>query len=619
MAVENSIDDPIVVPLEDLQDSKVNIVLAKFQDADSHSLGKPLREASDVAKAAGHYGRSNALNLLHDLNNIHMRADDRAEPFGPIFRTTEFRTCTASDFRGKQNDILAEFVEEIEHPVLRARVADIVWYNDRTKFNAGNTAIFAYCDTIEQRQSGQIHRTYGDDGRLFDLVDYLQRLLQITARLYKADGLPERVKSIFNSVYESAIIAQEYVVFCNLAEAGLGYGLLNWSKAVKDSEIILIKTGDDNYPQAIQAVWELAARGYERLQDEENKKRCQKEVVLLDLKMREQVGNLSMAQAHWVRVAIGKLRHFGGFRDWIADLRRELRELEEGSLDEFATYSYTLDLKDQAMGTIAVFEKLTLPDILLQFALLSQPVAKSKLKTDADASSKKFIAGNLFGNSYSDRDGKVIAQSGAKPSNSDPSEDWYKEQSLQYMQIYRKHVVGGSIEPARQNVMGRFPLEQRHFLPIVEHSPFVQPGYWHVFSLGFARFWQGDYASAAYFLIPQLENAIRYVLKNANAETAKIMSDLTQDDLSLSSLLSRMKAEIEDIFGEDLFNEIDILFNFRPGPALRHEMAHRKLSDGHCYDSNTIYGCWLIYHLTCLPLIKHWRNVIGPGIEANAF
>ena len=167
--------------------------------------------------------------------------------------------------------------------------------------------------------------------------------------------------------------------------------------------------------------------------------------------------------------------------------------------------------------------------------------------------------------------------------------------------------------------MANFPIEQRHFLPIVHNSPFVQNGYHFTFSLGFARFWQGDFVSAANVLIPQLENAIRYVLKNANADSAKMMSDLTQDDRSLSSLLDNMREEMVKIFGEDLVHEVDLLFNFRPGPALRHQAAHGKMTDGQCYSPDAIYACWLIYHMTCLPLIGYWKEHIGPQIEAEAF
>lgn len=166
--------------------------------------------------------------------------------------------------------------------------------------------------------------------------------------------------------------------------------------------------------------------------------------------------------------------------------------------------------------------------------------------------------------------------------------------------------------------MLRFPLEERHFAPIANMSPFVPYGHEHLFALGFARLWQGDYASAAHLLIPQLENSLRYVLLNANRDSSKIKPDLLQEDRSLSGLLQWLRPQLEEVFGADLVNEIDLLFNYRAGPALRHEMAHGKMSAGACYHRSGIYACWLIYQLTCLPLIRHWKDKVGPAIEQES-
>lgn len=463
-----------------------------------------------------------------------------------------------------------------------------------------------------------MHRTHGDDGRILDMSDLLQRMMQIAARLYKKGSLPETVTSALKLVYNKSIEGREYVAFIKIAEVGLHYEILNWQAVVGGAEKITAATEDKPYPMALQGVWQLAAQGYGVLGDIDNERRCQREVVEQDLKMRDQVGQAS-AEAHWVRTAIDKLRQFGGYKDWIAELRKELRNLEEASLDDFVGIPYKLNVRELASGTIEVFEKLTLPDILLRFAFLNTPQSKEDLEKYVEDSSGESVLSTLFASSYADRDGKVYAQTAGKPEDEIQKQDWYKAQSLQFMEIHRKQVVAGQIEPALQTAMANFPVEQRHFLPIVQHSPFVQLGYEMTFSLGFARLWQGDYLSAANLLIPQLENAIRYVLKNANENSAKMMSDLTQDDRSLSSLLANMRDEIERIFGVDLIHEVDLLFNFRPGPSLRNTMAHGKLTDWLSYSSDTIYGCWLIYYMTCLPLLSHWKDLIAPEIEAQAF
>jgi hypothetical protein len=198
-------------------------------------------------------------------------------------------------------------------------------------------------------------------------------------------------------------------------------------------------------------------------------------------------------------------------------------------------------------------------------------------------------------------------------------EEWIKSQSLQYLDIWRHQVVVGFIEPARHAVMTRFTLEERHFESLVSMSPFVPPGHEHLFALGFTRHWQGDHVSAAHLLIPQLENSIRHVLINAGCEPTKIKPDLLQEDVSLSGMLQNLRPLLNEVFGADFTNEIDLLFNYRAGPSLRHDVAHGKLTAHACYHPSAIYACWLIYRLTCLPLARQWDSMVASAVEQAAF
>lgn len=72
------------------------------------------------------------------------------------------------------------------------------------------------------------------------------------------------------------------------------------------------------------------------------------------------------------------------------------------------------------------------------------------------------------------------------------------------------------------------------------------------------------------------------------------------------------RTELEAILGEDVVHEIDILFNFRPGPAPRNELAHGKLPWGAFFHHATIFGCWFIFNLSCRPLFRVWREQFAP-------
>ncbi|WP_162249560.1 DUF4209 domain-containing protein [Rhizobium sp. Root149] len=614
-------DDPtstVFASADDLASIDVDAILHGLDRADEYALETAFIEAVKAAEAAGLDSQARGYRLLLLLCMLHLRTDDPAEPWGPRWQGPNGRSYTASDFRGEQTAILVAFIEKVTHPTLRARIADVVWYNDRRQGKAAQTAIEAYCEVVRGRLDGTYMARINDTNRMLDVVDWLHRALQINALARKRGTVTELITRTFWLLYERALSTHQYVAFTKAAYLGERHGLIEWQRIGPDAERLALERAGGDYPMAIKGVWDLASLAYGRIKDNEAQRRCQERSVDETLRMREQVGSAS-ARAYWTRKAIGELRAARGFRDRIEALRGELRSLQDAALEEFGEFSIPLDLTKEQQGTIELFEGLTLPEILLQFAMIASSPKIEELRQYAEESQKTSILGSLFSSSYADHEGKNIAEIPAFSSEDAIEADILKAKSLPYLDLRRHQIVGGFIEPARENVMARFPLEERHFAPIVGMSLLVPPGHEHIFGLGFARFWQGDYASAAFLLIPQLENSLRHVLLNTNRDTAKIKPDLLQEDRSLSGLLENQRAELEAVFGVDLIFEIDLLFHYKPGPALRHQVAHGKMSAGACYNASGIYACWLIYRLACLPLVRYWKDQVAPAIEVAAF
>ncbi|MXO58907.1 DUF4209 domain-containing protein [Altererythrobacter salegens] len=616
-AAEESATPVLLASADDFAAIDLVKALEGVDRADDLALEQAFNRAAEAADEAGDAAGARGYRLLMFLCTLHLRVEDPAEPWGPRFVGPEGRSYTASDFRGEQNAVLADVVDGIAHPALRARIADVVWYNDRKQGGAATASIAAYSEIIQRRLGGTYARPFEDFDSILDLVAWLDRALQIAAMSRKRGVIPDEVRTAFEALYEQACETGQYVAFERVANLGVGYGLADWCKVAPDAEKLAEARDGGDFPMAVQAVWNLAAQGYAKIGNEDAKCRCQERSVDETLRMREQVDSAS-AQAFWTRKAIGELRAARGFKDRIDQLRKELRELQEASLDEFGQFSIPLDLTQERQGTIEIFEGLTLPDVLLQFALLVPTPKVDDLRQQALDGRKDGFLSSLFGSSYADHEGKTVAETPAASYDGEPDEAWLKERYLRSLDIWRHQIVGGYIEPARRTAMIRFPLEVRHFAAIAQMSPFVPPGHEHVFALGFARLMQGDAASAAYLLIPQLENSLRHVMLNASRETSKIKADLLQEDRSLSGMLESLRPELEEIFGLDIVNEIDLLFHHSPGPQLRHEMAHGKMSAGECYHPTGVYASWMIYRLTCLPLVSHWKERVALAIEQTS-
>ena len=605
----------LLASADDLAAMDIEEALEGMDRADARALEQALSLAAKVAENAGDEAQARGYQLLTSLCTLHLRVGDSSEPWVPRFVSPEGRSCTASDFRGEQTAILHDIALQITHPALRARVADVVWYNDRKQGAAAGTAIAAYCETIVRRLDGTYAPQFKELDSTRDLVDLLERALQIAAMSQKRRAIPEAVRLAFEALYEQARHKGHYIAFERLANLGVAYELADWSRVAPDAEKLAKARSEADYPMAVQAIWKLAAEGYAKIGNKELQRRCHEQAAEETLRMREQVDAAS-ARAFWTRKAIGELRAVSGFKERIAGLRKELRELQDASLDEYGQFSIPLDLMQERQSTIEIFEGLTLPDVLLQFALLvPTPKVEDLRQQVLDGLEDDFLS--QVGTSYVDHEGKTVAETSAT-SDGEQVDNRLKEQCLRILDFRRHEVVGGYIEPARRTIMTRFPLEVRHFSAIAQMSPFVPPGHEHLFALGFARLFQGDSASAAYLLIPQLENALRHVMLNASRETSKMKSDLLQEDRSLSGMLGSLRSDLEEIFGLDIVNEIDLLFHQRLGPQLRHAMAHGKMSAGDCYHPTGVYASWLIYRLSCLPLVKRWKESIAPAIEQDA-
>lgn len=96
-------------------------------------------------------------------------------------------------------------------------------------------------------------------------------------------------------------------------------------------------------------------------------------------------------------------------------------------------------------------------------------------------------------------------------------------------------------------------------------TPFVPADRVDLVTTGFARFLGGDFFSALHILVPQLENTLRHILKHAGLDPSV--------------------------------------------PALRHQLAHGLISASECYGTDSIYACWFIFRLYCLPLFPQWDHL----------
>jgi hypothetical protein len=210
-----------------------------------------------------------------------------------------------------------------------------------------------------------------------------------------------------------------------------------------------------------------------------------------------------------------------------------------------------------------------------------------------------------YWSTHHDSEGKVIPRSEGAGFGDSENESAVERQIAEHERIRRHVVAAGKIEAARQVLATDHYLSDDVFVALLLYSAFVPRDAVATYSRGFLRFFQGDFLSGLYILTPLLENSLRHVLKS-HGHDVTIFDDatMTQQDRTISALFEQMRPELDSVFGHAITTDIENVFLKKPGPYLRHSLAHGLLPDGAAYSADAIYGCWLIFHLCMLPLFR---------------
>lgn len=612
---EASAPPPPLVTARMIESVNLAAVLAAVADDDDYAVERELNTAAKPARETSDVERALVLELFAAIMFIAVRPDDEASPFGAKLIMDGRRSMIPDDIAGEQSAILADVVTSLPNPHLRARVGDIVFYNDRKHWRGAAAAIPAYCEIALGRLDDTIRpRPSSLPNSIHDVITPLARASALSRLTKKRGDVPAEVSEAIKACYAAALGGDHYAAFIKIAELALWNSILPPDQVASDAERLAQGQEADSYPMVVKGVWLIAAGCHDRLGDEEAANRCRREAAEQTLKMRDQSDQPSV-KAHWTKAALGEMRHLPGSRDRVQELREELRTLQMSVGDEFQTFKTPIDLSESVANMRALFERTSFSDACLHFCNMTGAPAKQELRELVLKLAQEHPLTAMIGASYYDAEGREAARVPPLPTEGPPPEDWYRSECGKYMDLIMQEQVRGKIEPARMFLAERVSIQERHVLPLAEASPFVPRGREPLFALGFARMFQGDYATAAHLLFPQLENSLRHILMLANRDPSKIEQDLIQGDRTLSALLEVNGAELEAMLGEDVVYQIDILFNFRPGPALRNEAAHGKLPWPAFFHHPAIFACWFIFELTCRPLFRVWRERIAPRLE----
>ena len=199
------------------------------------------------------------------------------------------------------------------------------------------------------------------------------------------------------------------------------------------------------------------------------------------------------------------------------------------------------------------------------------------------------VAPSIFSTTTISADGRVTPNHppvSANPSVSDPAvHSQVVEDYMIDVEFFAKAVLLPSLKVIQQEHC----LEPNLFCSIAEHSSIVPPERTQAFGNGLLEGYKGNFAVAFQVLSPQIENLIRFHLKQHGVNTRKRKNGV-DEELPLGKLLYHDKTE--EIFGKDLLFDLRVLFH-----PHRNDHAHGLIDDTSSPSPCDVYIWWLMLRL----------------------
>ena len=564
-----------------------------------------LSRAVEKALEEGSLPQAKVLNLLAGACSMRLTNKSRSEPFGPMWEWDGRSSPTPDWFSDSDINFLTEILDDVDAPMLKGRLADLVWLKTPGGARFALEAIDSY------RSLNLTEETWTSE-----VGDCWKRALTLTMML--GSGAAERIKEMEEYLLEKFHLTTSDDKFFGhwLAETLREFGLGRDQEdtiAEKLEAMALDFENEGNF---------FAGRDYYRLAGEWFRaaglgaRQTDMTVAVAEGYVKEAKARMS-SDNQSALVAVG-------FYDGAIQTYREIPRIERHPRGIDERINELLQLYQEA-GEMALGEMKTIStpgvDITRTFqqaraAVRGKPPREalegltslvitdaSELRGFAKENMQSHPLTTLVSWTMLESDGRVAAKRpGANLSNQDENEPVIWAQMIQDHAIRTGVAVRGWILPALETLHVEHRFREADFMMLARDSPEVPTGREELVGKALFNGYEYDFATALHLLTPQIEHMVRTRLKSAGVITIHSDRSGIEDEKGLSNLVET--PEFERIFGEDLAFEIRALFCEHSGANLRNNVSHGLLNYGQCNSTHSVYAWWLALKIV---FNTYWR------------
>ncbi len=592
MPIEN-----IPLAIEDFDQSNWQKVIENSEKKECHYYSSAFLKQARECEEKNEQPNQEIYSIFGGLTSMMLKSESPTEPYQPVAVFNDKRSAITDDYSDDVINLLSDYLEKIDDPELRARIADVVWLRKRD-FLAAQIAINSYLESAVLLEHPE---------KWTQCEERIERAFRLSLQLGKKADLYKKVVNHIESVikkYDGSdplFLSQRLMALLLEVQYGDPQYYIDLSERISQNAE---KSG--NYYRA-RSYWEIKASWHRLASDEEGERESLKNAAETYVKEAASTTSGLAASTHQQK-AIEAYRRFGGDKDRIERLHVTLFEYQEKTLSEMNSYSSpAIDISESVKKSIDRVRGKTVHDALFELALMVPSPDIKELRKEVKESASKYPLQHLFPSVKVNEKGKVTARASSMLS-SDPSEveHAFRESMLSNLEVRHQIYAQSVIEPVRKQISLEHNVRVQDFYPIVSNNPFVPQGREYLYALGFKSGFDGDYEVSLHLLIPQFENSIRHILTEAGIITSGIDSDGIQDEKSLNTTL--YIPEITELIDENIIFDLQGLLVERFGANLRNLMAHGLMSHHEFYSHNGKYLWCLILKLCCLPIIRYLRE-----------
>lgn len=563
------------------------------------ALWTALSKAARSAMESDRRTHAKVLWLLADASSMMLRPSSLTAPFKPFAVFHDRRSALPEDFSEDDLSFFAELIEHIDHPLLKARLADLLWLVGKPRnVQHALAAIDSY------RSIPLIPDIWIRDGQ-----ECWERALALALTLGKGSG--DRIEDMLATMLDRLLSTSIQEPFFGVKLAKLlrsnRLAKRRGTEVAEKLEALALAFWQASDVFGARAYFEESALWFHWLGQQP--KHAEMTVAQAETYVREAMFHTSgSAPSNMIANSLyekaiqiyrdvpRKMRAAHRVEERVAELRTLQTQTGEQTLTEMGVirspgFDIT-ELVEQARKATAGKEPI---EALRSLANIHPVEQVDNLRDNVIERMRQFPLQWIFASTTYSRDGRVIAKRpamnmlGAELSDSD--ERTIQASMIRDYGMFLGITVQSAILPALEVLRQEHRLREVDFVELSRLSPIVPNGRAILFGKALFAGYDGDFVTALHLLVPQIEHMVRTHLKQAGALTTTLDAEGIETENGLSTLVAL--PETEDVFGKDLVFELKALFCDPFGHNLRNELAHGLLDDGDCRSAASIYAWWL--------------------------